>query len=59
MCWPNGQRGSNQATIRDIEQGKDVKLLNLQAVAAALAPGIGIGGGGDLGNDEIRMTNDE
>jgi ribosome-binding protein aMBF1 (putative translation factor) len=26
----------NQATIRDIEQGKDVKLSNLQAVAAAL-----------------------
>lgn len=32
------QRASipNQATIRDIEQGKDVKLSNLQAVAAAL-----------------------
>ena len=27
---------ANQATIRDIEQGKDVKLSNLQAVAAAL-----------------------
>jgi DNA-binding XRE family transcriptional regulator len=27
---------SNQATIRDIEQGKDVKLSNLQAVAAVL-----------------------
>jgi hypothetical protein len=26
----------NQATIRDIEQGKDVKLSNLQAVALAL-----------------------
>jgi hypothetical protein len=26
----------NQATIRDIEQGKDVKLSSLQAVAAAL-----------------------
>jgi DNA-binding XRE family transcriptional regulator len=26
----------NQATIRDIEQGKDVKLSNLQAVANAL-----------------------
>jgi transcriptional regulator with XRE-family HTH domain len=26
----------NQATIRDIEQGKDVKLSNLQAVAGAL-----------------------
>jgi DNA-binding XRE family transcriptional regulator len=26
----------NQATIRDIEQGKDVKLSNLLAVAAAL-----------------------
>lgn len=26
----------NQATIRDIEQGKDVKLSNLQSVAAAL-----------------------
>jgi hypothetical protein len=26
----------NQATIRDIEQGRDVKLSNLQAVAAAL-----------------------
>src|SRR5262245_35613886 len=26
----------HQATIRDIEQGKDVKLSNLQAVAAAL-----------------------
>jgi DNA-binding XRE family transcriptional regulator len=26
----------NQATIRDIERGKDVKLSNLQAVAAAL-----------------------
>jgi DNA-binding XRE family transcriptional regulator len=26
----------NQATIRDIEQGKDVRLSNLQAVAAAL-----------------------
>jgi hypothetical protein len=26
----------NQATIRDIELGKDVKLSNLQAVAAAL-----------------------
>jgi ribosome-binding protein aMBF1 (putative translation factor) len=26
----------NQATIRDIEQGKDVKLSNLQAVAAVL-----------------------
>lgn len=26
----------NQGTIRDIEQGKDVKLSNLQAVAAAL-----------------------
>ncbi len=26
----------NQATIRDIEQGKDVKLSNLQAVATAL-----------------------
>ena len=26
----------NQATIRDIEQGKDVHLSNLQAVAAAL-----------------------
>ena len=32
------QRASipNQGTIRDIEQGKDVKLSNLQAVAAAL-----------------------
>jgi len=27
---------ANQATIRDIEQGKDVKLSNLQAVAGAL-----------------------
>jgi DNA-binding transcriptional regulator YiaG len=27
---------ANQATVRDIEQGKDVKLSNLQAVAAAL-----------------------
>lgn len=27
---------ANQATIRDIEQGKDVRLSNLQAVAAAL-----------------------
>src|SRR5262245_20478990 len=26
----------NQATIRDIEQGKDVKLSNLQAVAGVL-----------------------
>ena len=26
----------NQATIRDIEQGKDVKLSNVRAVAAAL-----------------------
>jgi ribosome-binding protein aMBF1 (putative translation factor) len=26
----------NQATIRDIEQGKDAKLSNLQAVARAL-----------------------
>jgi ribosome-binding protein aMBF1 (putative translation factor) len=26
----------NQATIRDIEQGKDVKLSNLQSVAKAL-----------------------
>lgn len=26
----------NQATIRDMEQGKDVKLSNLQAVAEAL-----------------------
>ncbi len=26
----------NQATIRDIEQGKDVKISNLQSVAAAL-----------------------
>ena len=26
----------NQATIRDIEQGRDVKLSNLQAVASAL-----------------------
>ena len=26
----------NQATIRDIEQGKDVRLSNLQAVAKAL-----------------------
>jgi ribosome-binding protein aMBF1 (putative translation factor) len=26
----------NQATIRDIEQGKDVKLSNLQSVVAAL-----------------------
>lgn len=26
----------NQATIRDLEQGKDVKLSNLQAVAAVL-----------------------
>ena len=26
----------NQATIRDIERGKDVKLSNLQAVVAAL-----------------------
>lgn len=26
----------NQATVRDIEQGKDVKFSNLQAVAAAL-----------------------
>ena len=26
----------NQATIRDIEQGRDVKLSNLQAVAGAL-----------------------
>ena len=26
----------NQATIRDIEQGKDVKLSNLQAVARSL-----------------------
>jgi hypothetical protein len=32
------QRASipNQGTIRDIEQGNDVKLSNLQAVAAAL-----------------------
>lgn len=27
---------ANQATIRDIEQGKDVKLSSLQAVAGAL-----------------------
>ncbi len=27
---------ANQATIRDIEQGKDVRLSNLQTVAAAL-----------------------
>src|SRR6266404_5588332 len=27
---------SNQATIRDIERGKDVKLSDLQSVAAAL-----------------------
>ena len=27
----------NQGTIRDIEQGKDVKLSNLHAVAAALS----------------------
>ncbi len=27
---------ANQATIRDVEQGKDVKLSNLQAIAAAL-----------------------
>jgi DNA-binding XRE family transcriptional regulator len=27
---------SNQATIRDIEQGKDVKLSDLECVAAAL-----------------------
>ena len=26
----------NQATVRDIEQGRDVKLSSLQAVAAAL-----------------------
>lgn len=26
----------NQATIRDIEQGKDVKISNLQSVAAVL-----------------------
>ena len=26
----------NQATVRDLEQGKDVKLFNLQAVAQAL-----------------------
>ena len=26
----------NQATIRDIEQGKDVKVSNLRAVAQAL-----------------------
>ena len=26
----------NQATIRDIEQGRDVKLSNVQAVASAL-----------------------
>lgn len=26
----------NQATVRDIEQGKDVKLSNLEAVASAL-----------------------
>jgi hypothetical protein len=26
----------NQGTVRDIEQGKDVKLSNLEAVAAAL-----------------------
>jgi hypothetical protein len=26
----------NQATIRDLERGKDVKLSNLQAVAKAL-----------------------
>ena len=26
----------NQATIRDVEQGKDVKVLNLQAIAEAL-----------------------
>jgi len=26
----------NQGTIRDIEQGKDVRLSNLQAVASAL-----------------------
>jgi transcriptional regulator with XRE-family HTH domain len=26
----------NQATIRDIEQGRDVRLSNLQSVAAAL-----------------------
>jgi DNA-binding XRE family transcriptional regulator len=26
----------NQATLRDIEQGKDTKVSNLQAVAAAL-----------------------
>src|SRR5258708_3185871 len=28
----------NQATIRDIEQGKDVKFSNLQAPALALGP---------------------
>jgi hypothetical protein len=28
--------GVNQATIRDMEQGKDVKFSDLQAVAAAL-----------------------
>ena len=27
---------SNQATIRDIEQGRDVKISNLEAVAEAL-----------------------
>ncbi len=27
---------ANQATVRDIERGKDVRLSNLQAVAAAL-----------------------
>jgi hypothetical protein len=32
----------NQATIRDIELGKDVKLSNLQAVAAALGLELGL-----------------
>ena len=32
----------NQATIRDIEQGKDVKMSNLQAVAEALGMELGL-----------------
>ena len=32
----------NQATIRDIEQGKDVKLSSLQSVAAVLGLKLGL-----------------
>ena len=36
VCAAKAAGIPNQATIRDIEQGKDVKLSNLQAVAAVL-----------------------